>query len=192
MSTTPVPGPVPQRPVPNPNPVIWWILGVVGAGMVLLVAGSLVIAGIFVRGVHIREAGKKVEIETPIGSLKVNQGGTRPTGLPVYPGAGQDDSGGGSADISIGDETLVGAAGEKYFSQDALDKIADWYTDRLGSAFSRDEPGSNRHRINNVTTTDADVAFISDKGDMIRIVALKKRFDRVEISLARFGKREVQ
>jgi len=199
MSSTPVPPPVhppvqPPTPPPDRNNAVWWILGIIGGGIVLMGILGLVVASMFLRRVNIHDAGNRVDIQTPVGEIKVNGDEMHPTGLPVYPGATKSgDSKGGSADISFGGEG-VGLAVEAYDSPDSLDKVKDWYRRRLGSDF-RLETGTDEHAAlerAHFDVNDQDLAFVNDHGDGARLVALKKNDDGVKITLLRVGKREAQ
>ena len=80
-------------------------------------------------------ASKKVDIETPLGSLHVNtQVDAKDTGMAVYPGAtrAEDDEGKHAANLSI-DSSLFGAkvVAIKYRSDDPPDKLLDFYRKQL-------------------------------------------------------------
>lgn len=183
-----VPPPVRQ----DRTTAVWWILGIVGGGIVVMVLLGLMLAGYVLRNSRLDTAGKNVDIQTPVGELKVNQDQNHASGLPVYPGAmpsGKDDQ--ANLEILAG-ESGVGLAVETFETPDALEKVTAWYTQRLGSSFHRENPHdkSKIHGIN--VDSDSDVAFVDDHGNGARVVALKKKDSRVEISLLRVGKREAQ
>ena len=174
------------------NNAIWWILGILGGGVVVLALCGLLFAAYIARQVHIKEAGKNVEISTPVGQIQVNKGGAHDTGLPIYPGAKTFESDGANIEITPVEGTQVGVAAAKYFTSDPLDKVTAWYRERLGPEFSREAPGRGARPFPHVDASDADVAFVSEKGDRVRVVGLKKRPGGVEIDLARVGQQEVQ
>ena len=74
----------PQR---RSNNAVWWILGIVAGGIVVMVLFGLALAGLFIRNLHVHNQGNNVEIQTPVGAIKVNKDVPRASGLPVYPGA---------------------------------------------------------------------------------------------------------
>jgi len=196
MSSPASPSPSPSAvPPPSPasqNTAIWWILGIVGGGVVILALCGLVFTSYIARQVRVKEAGKQVEISTPVGQIQVNKGGPHDTGLPIYPGASALESDGANIQITAAEGTQVGVAAAKYFTSDPLDKVAAWYSERLGPEFSRETPGRGSSRIQRVEASDADVAFVSQNGDRVRVVGLKKRPGGVEIDLARVGQQEAQ
>jgi len=195
MSTAPIgpPGSTsvpPPTPPPKRNDAVFWILAIVGGGFVVLVLGGLLVVSMFIRRVHVNQSGKQVEIETPAGALRVNGDQTHPTGLPIYPGAQPDKSEGSTVELSAISGAGLGLSAEKYVTSDGLDEVAGWYKQQLGSGYRREEHGSATHRDH--VSSDADIAYVYEKGDTTRLVALTKKPSGVEIQLLRVGKKEVQ
>ena len=84
-----------------------------------------------------QEEDKKVDIETPFGSIHVNkQADPRDTGLPVYPGAklkekeSADDTKSANVNIS-GPGFGVKVVAIEYVSDDPPQKLVDYYKDQL-------------------------------------------------------------
>jgi hypothetical protein len=179
----------PQR---RSNNAVWWILGIVAGGIVVMVLFGLALAGLFIRNLRVHNQGNNVEIQTPVGAIKVNKDVPRATGLPVYPGAtsaGNDKN--AKVELSSGDEG-VGFAVEHFTTSDNLDEVNTWYAHRLGPSFRREEKLSS-HPIHGVTVdADTDIAFVDDHGEGARVVALTKKGDGVDIVLFRAGKKEAQ
>lgn len=191
MSTAPLGSPVPpQQPPRKGNNAVLWILVIVGGGFVILVVGGLLIAGMFIKHVRVNESGQRVEIETPAGSLRVNGDQIHATGLPVYPGAKPLKSQGSNVEFSADSGAGMGLATEKYTTPDDLDQVTEWYKQRLGPGYQREERSSGNHRDH--VNSSADVAYVYEKGDNVRVVALTKKSDGIEIELVRVGKKEVQ
>jgi hypothetical protein len=179
----------PQR---RGNNAVWWILGIVAGGIVVMVLFGLALAGLFIRNLRVHNQGNNVEIQTPVGAIKVNKDAPRASGLPVYPGAksaGNDDN----AKVELSnDDGAVGIAVEHFATSDNLDQVDTWYAHRLGPSFRREQDIS-RHPIHGVTVdSDTDIAFVDDHGDGARVVALTRKGDGVDIVLFRAGKKEAQ
>lgn len=181
--------PTPQQ---KNNQVIWWIVGIIGGGIALLVVLGLVVAGVVMRHVNVKEKGDKVEIETPVGSIRVNSDDAHATGLPIYPGAIRVKSEGTSVELSSKDGQALGVGVEKYTTPDNLDKVSAWYVQKLGSAYRREKPGHGNHHVHGMDSDNADIVYVNDSGDGARVVALTAKPPGVEISLVRAGKKEVQ
>ena len=80
----------------------------------------------------------------------------------------------------------------KNTNTDDLTKVSAWYEQRLGPSFHLEKRGSNV-KIHGVDAiSDADMAFVDDRGDGARIVALTDKNNCVEIALVRVGKKETQ
>jgi hypothetical protein len=159
-----------------------------------MVLMGLVFAGLVVRNSHIQDQGKNVDIQTPVGELKVNQNPNRASGLPIYPGAtpSTKDSH-ANVELSTGDAGAgVGVAVENYASTDSLDKVTAWYAQRLGATFRRANKDGEVQVHGLTVSTDADVTFSDDHGDSTRSVVLTKKDGDVEITLVRVAKREAQ
>jgi hypothetical protein len=171
---------------------IWWILGIVGGGIVVMVLFGLVFAGFVVRHSHVNDQGKDVDIQTPVGEIKVNQNPNHASGLPIYPGATPSTADNhANVQLSSG-EAGLGVAVENYSTTDPLDKVAAWYSQRLGSSFTRGKKGDEVKVQGMDITTDSDVTFNDNHGDGTRTVSLTRKDDGVDITLVRVGKREAQ
>jgi hypothetical protein len=153
---------------------------------------GLMFAGLVVRNSHVKEQGENVDIQTPVGEIRVNQNPNRASGLPVYPGATPSDKDGhANVEVSAG-QAGVGVAVENYATADSLDKVTAWYSQRLGSSFTRETKGNDVKVHGMAITTDADMTFSDDHGDSTRTVVLTRKDEKVEITLVRAGKRESQ
>lgn len=182
-----------MAPPRRDNSAVWWILGIVVGGIVIMMVFGLALAAMFVHRIHVKESAKNVEIQTPVGELKVNSDSAHATGLPIYPGATPSSDNGKSARIELNATggSGVGLAVETYRSDDSLEEVAEWYQKQLGPNFRRengdqisDMPSMNEHK--------ADLAFVDDHGNGARVIALTKEEDDVKIALIRVGKRETQ
>ena len=196
MSTPPnqVPAsvvPASPAPVNKSGSLIPWILGLFAAGVVILGLVALVTVRYIFSGSQIRRQGRNVEISTPLGDLKVQHGAR--TGLPEYPGAGEERES-ASVELTAPTEDKLEIIAGHFFTSDPLSKVDAWYGKTLGSDFEREGPGE-KHRIRNfphVYIQSSETAFVSDLKDTVRLVILKERSGGVEIKLLHIGPREVQ
>ena len=184
MSATPQP---PRPPQPPPPPRTSGNL----VAIVLLVVGLIAVVGIMAIYLGVRvlshsvnfkvnegASGKKeVSIQTPIGSMKVTKD-TDPgfIGLPIYPGAtrvqGHDSA---SVNLEFPGDEKVQVAAVKFETDDAIDKVRDYYKNQLGDSVTRfknrDEQGQ--------------IVFEMKQHDEEKIVALKTEDSKTRISLVR-------
>lgn len=193
----------PSNPTPtgasNPNPQksssnIWlWVIGLVVAGTLILGIGALFVTRFLMQRVAISRAGESVEINTPVGTVKATKDESADPGLPIYPGAKLAQAG-GSVELSAPDEEAVNLTSVHYRTLDPIEKVDAWYREQLGADFKREGPGvmNRKKNINGILVKSNDIAFISEKEDLVRVVALQKGFNGVEIALLRVGKPETQ
>jgi hypothetical protein len=181
-----------QPPRKNSN-WLWWLLGIAGAAVALSIVGGLLIAGMVLKNVRVNRATREVEVSTPAGDLQVRNTPTKDAGLPVFPGAVLDEPG-NNVELSFSGEQSVGITVLQYRSSDSLAKVDAWYRERLGPDFERGGPGSKHGKLDErgVNVGTDGIAYVSDKGDLMRFVAIKKKGGGAEIGLGRIGKREAQ
>src|ERR1700721_581306 len=99
---------------------LWWILGIVAAGIIFMVFCSLMVTGLFIRHLKIKGAGDKVAFHPPVGAISVNGGTPHATGLEIYPGAvPSSDNKSTSINLNAND-TGVGIATEQYETKDPI------------------------------------------------------------------------
>jgi len=203
MSTTPTPAPgqgpgaasgLPAGPSTKPNNTIWWVLGFFGAALLVVIVGGIFMAGYFLRQVRVEQHGQQVEITTPGGKVTLQADNSiKDPGLPIYPGAEMDHSG-GSVELTRPNDERLGVSGVTYYSNDPVEKVDGWYRERLGGEFERHGSGESwrdsKGRDFNVER--GDVAYVSEQDDLVRVLAIKKRVGGTEIDMARFGKQQTQ
>lgn len=185
-----------QPPAPRQTNAVWWVLGALGAILLVVVLGGLLSAAYFLRSVRIDENGKKVQIRTPVGQLQVQEASKHISGLPVYPGARPDESG-ANVQLSSGEDKKLTIAAEKYRTDDGIEKAQVWYRSHLGPEFQLKKPGAEdsvewHGKRYPLYVGPEDFAFVDNREDSARIVALKKLLGGTEIDLVRIAPQEVQ
>ncbi len=184
-------GPAPVR---DRRSSLWvWLLGLFGAGVALLALLALGLTWYIARNVERSADGNRVEITTPLGSMRVDKTAAADTDLPVYPGASSGELG-ATIELTAPDGDALQVSTARYSSADSIDKIDEWYREKLGPDFSREGAGQARRKkdVIGITVHDNDIAFIAQKEGLMRVVALERRMGRVHINLARIAKNETQ
>jgi hypothetical protein len=114
--------------------------------LIVVLSALTVVVGLrfLARGVKVdvadAGAGKQaVSIQTPVGSLEVNPNVTESQlGLPIYPGAERvRDQGSANVNIAIGEEQGVRVVAAKFQTADPLEKVRDYYKQRLGGEVTK-------------------------------------------------------
>jgi len=170
------PVPPPQQKSGKGLKVVLIVVGVLVVLFVLAIGGVAFFAWRASRvirdNVSIKEGpgGKsEVSINTPGGQLKLN---TKPDvteeklGVPIYPGAKVEDSGGTFSITGEGDKG-GSFGGASFTTTDSLDKVVDFYKSRLGSKASvYDSTAQGKHTVvMNVSTQDSwKTITIEDEG----------------------------
>ena len=190
----------PPQPAFQPSTVaqrrtnaIWWILGIVAAGIIVMFFCGLMVAGLFIHHLKIHSSGNKVAIETPVASISVDGDSPHATGLEIYPGA-VPSSNNKSASINLSaNDSGVGIATEEYQTKDPIDFVQAWYKKHLGADFHLETDGEKAARARgSVSLNDSDAAFVDDRHNGARVVALKKISSGTQITLVRVAKKETQ
>ncbi len=188
MSTPP--NPVPQKSSSN----IWaWVLGLVVVGALVLGGGTWFVTRYLVQGIQVNPADSSVVIDTPVGTLKAAKDEKADPGLPIYPGAKLAQAG-GTVELSVPGEDSVNLTAAHYRTIDPIEKVDAWYREQLSSDFKREGPGVmvRKKDITGVVVKSDDIAYISEKNEVVLVIALQRRFNSVEIALLRAGKQEAQ
>lgn len=182
-----------QMPRKNSSHIWAWALGLVAAGLLILGVGALVVTRYFVRSIEVNRSNSSVEINTPVGTLKAAKDESVDPGLPIYPGA-KISQAGGTVELTAPNEESVNLTAAHYRTIDPIEKVDAWYREQLSADFKREGPGvMNRKKdINGIVVNSSDIAYISEKEDVVLVVALQKKFNSVEIALLRAGKPEAQ
>lgn len=195
MSTTPVPNPPPQQPpaFEKKSNLLWWLLGLLGIGIVVLGLSGLLIASYVLKNVQVQQSGSQVEVQTPVGHVKVDKDVAANPGLPVYPGALVSDPG-AVVEIGAATEDTVSVIAARYRTPDPLVKVDEWYREQLGPGFQREGPGvmMRKKDIIGIQVKSSDVAFISEEKELVRVVVLERKGNNTEIALVRIGQQESQ
>jgi len=186
MATSPQPPRAPVPPLPprtgsNVVPIVLLILA-----LIIVVSGLAVWTGLRYLSqsfrVQVQESGagkKEVSIKTPIGSLEVHPEASDATlGLPVYPGAKpiKEDKG-ATVDFDFGKEATLRIVVGKFETPDPLEKVKDFYRERLGDQVTKFTEKSPEGKT----------VFEMKSSQMEKVVALKSFGDGTRIELVRIS-----
>jgi hypothetical protein len=211
MGTTPQP---PRPPSPPPPPqssshVVAIALLVLALIMVVCAAGIWMGFRIISRGVHVQvnDAGgdkKDVSIKTPFGDIEVNKNkgiSESSLGLPFYPGATPvTDHEDASVNMQFGSHALRIVVG-KFQTPDGLDKVKDFYQERLTQEVGKFTPRDHDIEFNPGHWDDEEGNFVGKnhegktvfeikRKDSVKVAALKDQSGGTRIELVRVSHRE--
>jgi hypothetical protein len=168
---------------------LMWMMIALFSGLGVLLAGGLFVAGKVVRSMGLSAASAKDTVRTPGGSFRLEKETEVGPGLPVYPR---------SALIVPDDQTALAAVKQAqngfetstYHTTDSRDSVDSWYLKHLSPEFARH--GSDEKPVPEIfadaRVSGDDIAFMAQREQVVRIVALSLDSGGTRISLIRFAK----
>lgn len=168
---------------------LMWMMVALFAGLGTLLAGGLFVASRVVRSMGLASASPRDTVRTPAGSFRVEKDTLAGPGLPVYPRAslivpGESSATDGMKEAQSGMETSV------YHTTDSREFVDDWYSKHLSPDFTRHDAGQKPlpDIFHDARVSEDDVAFVAERNQKVRIVALSLDSGGTKISLMRYDK----
>jgi len=168
--------------------LLWMMIGLF-TGLAILLAGGLFLASRVIRSMGLSAASAQDTVRTPGGSFRLEKEAEVGPGLPVYPRSSlvvPDDDAAAAAikQAHNGIETST------YHTTDVRDFVDEWYSKHLSPEFTRREAGAKPVPAisSDSRVSDNDIAFVAERDQMVRIVALSLDSGGTKISLIRFKK----
>jgi hypothetical protein len=168
--------------------LMWMMIGLF-TGLAILLAGGLFVASRVVRSMGLSAASAKDTVRTPGGSFRLEKETEVGPGLPVYPRSSlvvPDDD----ASATAIKQAQNGIETSTYHTTDTRDFVDSWYTKHLSPEFTRRDAGDKPVPVifSDTRVADDDIAFVAEREQMVRIVALSLDSGGTKISLIRFSK----
>jgi hypothetical protein len=167
---------------------MWMMIGLF-TGLAILLAGGLFLASRVVRSLGLSAASAKDTVRTPGGSFRMEKETEVGPGLPVYPRSSlvvpDDDA--AAAAIK---QAQNGIQTSTYHTTDTREFVDEWYSKHLSPEFARRDAGQKPVPaiFDDARVSDSDIAFMAEREQMVRIVALSTDSGGTKISLIRFSK----
>jgi hypothetical protein len=168
--------------------LMWMMIGLF-AGLAVLLASGLFVASKVVRSMGLAAATAKETLRTPGGSFRLEKETEVGPGLPVYPRSSlvvPDDAEAATAikQAQNGIQTSV------YHTTDVRSFVDEWYSKHLSPEFTRRDAGEKPvpEFFSDTRVSENDIAFVAERDQMVRIVALSVDSGGTKISLIRFSK----
>jgi hypothetical protein len=168
--------------------LMWMMIGLF-TGLAILLAGGLFVASRVVRSMGLSAASAKDTVRTPEGSFRLEKEAEVGPGLPVYPRSSlvvPDDD----ASLAAIKQAQNGIETSTYHTTDTRDFVDSWYTKHLSPEFTRRDAGDKPVPVifSDTRVSDNDIAFVAEREQLVRIVALSLDSGGTKISLIRFSK----
>jgi hypothetical protein len=160
-------------------------------GIALLFGGGMFIASRVIHAMGLRATSDKTTVRTPIADFRIQKRDEVGPGLPVYPRAslvvpGQD------AALAVSGDDQPQIVYATYHTNDSREFVLDWYAGHLSPDFVRHNAGVEPlpETLREARIPGNDIAFLGERGNQIRIVALTEDSTGTKITLERTSKRE--
>jgi hypothetical protein len=173
--------------------LLWIRLGLC-CGLALLLGGGMFMSSRLGHALQFRAISNEATVRTAAGDWHIERPNEVGPGLPVYPDAwlvlpGLGDPPAAAKNNHAEVETAV------YYSSDPSEFVDNWYLKHLGPEFVRGSSSSGAipdDVLSDASISNSDVAFVGERGDQIRIVAIAAKSTGTKITLARSTTRTAQ
>lgn len=168
---------------------LMWMSVALFGGMAVLLGGGLFLAGRVVRSVGMSASAGPNVVRTPGGGLRVEREKEVGPGIPMYPHAslvipGEKEAVQATKDAENNTTRVV------YLTTDPRDLVDQWYQDHLAKDFQRHDAGETPQLdvFQDARVSGDDIAFLAERENHTRIVALTMDATGTRITLIRIDK----
>ena len=142
-------------------------------GFCVLLGGGLLMASRVISAMGLRAGSDKATVRTPLGDFRFEKAKEVGPGLPVYPAASLVLPGSANAHLSATDDQPQVIA-STYHTNSSREYVATWYLEHLSPEFVRQDPGPKKlpDVLHDSHISEDDIAFVGERNDQVRVVAL--------------------
>jgi len=160
------------------------------AGIGVLLGGGFLLVNRVVRSVGLSASSTSQNaLHTPTGTVRLQKQDQVGPGLPVYPRSALELPEAASTTTAL-KEREKGVTVAMYHTTDARDFVDNWYSEHLSPEFKRRDSGDKPvpEIFKDANVADSDIAFVAERGQQTRIVALSMDETGTKIALIRVDK----
>jgi hypothetical protein len=141
-------------------------------GFCVLLGGGLLMASRVIGALGLRAGSDKTTVRTPLGEFRVEKAREVGPGLPVYPASTLVLPGAAAHLLANDDQPQVIAS--TYHTNSSREYVANWYVEHLSPEFARQDSGPKKlpEAFRDSRISDDDIAFVGERGEQVRVVAL--------------------
>jgi hypothetical protein len=175
---------------PSSKSLLFMMVAMTCGGCVLL-GGGVLMTSRLIHTLGLRNSSDRSTIRTPIGEYRVEKAQQVGPGLPVYPQASLVLPGNDAARVSDTTPDQPQTVSSVYHTSSSRDYVATWYVEHLSPEFVRQDAGpkSLPEAFRDSHISDQDIAFIGERGNQVRVVALTEDEAGTRITLLRSSTR---
>jgi hypothetical protein len=155
-------------------------------GFCVLLGAGLLMASRVIGALGLRAGSDKTTVRTPLGEFRVEKAKEVGPGLPVYPAAILVLPGAAAAHLPSSDDQPQ-VISSTYHANSSREYVANWYVEHLSPEFARQDAGPKKlpEAFRDSHISDDDIAFVGERGDQVRVVALAMEDTGTKITLLR-------
>jgi hypothetical protein len=142
-------------------------------GFCVMLGVGLLMASRVIGALGLRAGSDKTTVRTPLGEFRVEKAKEVGPGLPVYPASTLVLPGAAAAHPPSNDDQPQVIA-STYHTNSSREYVATWYVEHLSPEFVRQDAGSKKlpEAFRDSHISDDDIAFVGERGEQVRVVAL--------------------
>jgi hypothetical protein len=169
---------------------LMFMMAAMTCGVCVLLGGGLLMASRVIHALALRSTTDKSTMHTPIGDYRLEKAAQVGPGLPVYPQASLVLPGTEAARASVQNADQPQVVSSVYHTNSTREFVANWYSEHLSAEFVKQDSGPKRlpEELHCAPVSDDDIAFVGERGDQIRVVALANDEGGTKITLLRSAK----
>ncbi|HYL85294.1 MAG TPA: hypothetical protein VE263_13745 [Candidatus Angelobacter sp.] len=151
-----------------------FMMAAMTCGVCVLLGGGLMMASRVIHALALRSSTDKSTVRTPLGDYRLEKAAQVGPGLPVYPQASLMLPGTEAARVSEQNTDQPQVVSSVYHTNSSREYVANWYAEHLSPEFARQDAGPKKlpDSFRSASVSDDDIAFVGERGDQIRVVAL--------------------
>ena len=155
-------------------------------GFCVLLGGGLLMASRVINAMGLRAGSDKATVRTPLGDFRFEKAKEIGPGLPVYPAAILVLPG-AAAVHDASNDSQPQVVSSTYHTNSSPEYVANWYVEHLSTEFARQDAGPKKlpEVFRDSRISDADIAFVGERGEQVRVVALAADEMGTKITLLR-------
>jgi len=157
-------------------------------GFCILLGGGMLMASRVISVLGLRSSSDKKTVRTPLGEFRYEKAKEVGPGLPVYPGASLVLPGDRSGNVPASDEQPQ-VLSSTYHTISSREYVAIWYVEHLSPEFARQDSGPKNlpEALRDSPISNDDIAFVGERGEQVRVVALTIDQTGTKITLLRYS-----
>jgi hypothetical protein len=143
-------------------------------GFCVLLGGGLLMASRVINALGLRAGSDKTTVRTPEGEFRVEKAKEVGPGLPVYPVATLVLPGAAAHLLVNVNDDQPQVISSTYHTNSSREYVVTWYVEHLSPEFVRQDSGPKKlpDAFRDSHISDDDIAFVGERGDQVRVVAL--------------------